>query len=156
MAAEYRAAETILREFLAARGLRFTAPRRAALRAVMSLEKHFGLPHIERKLAGGGAHRATLYRTLPLLEEAGIIRRVREKLDHWHYEHLVGHEHHAHLLCVGCGKVIEVASPAIEREQQRLCRGHGFQERSHSFIVRGLCAGCRDGGKKKRKRKRKS
>lgn len=154
MAAEYRVAESIFREFLAARGLRLTAPRRAALRAVMSLERHFGLPELKRKMAGG-AHRATLYRTLPLLEEAGIIRRVREELDHWHYEHLVGHEHHDHLLCVGCGKVIEVASPAIEREQKRLCRRHGFRERSHSFIVRGLCAGCRD-GRQKKQRKRKS
>ncbi len=153
MKPEHRAAESMFREFLAARGLRLTAPRRAALRAVMSLERHFGLPELKRRMAGAGAHRATLYRTLPLLEEAGIIRRVREELDHWHYEHLVGHAHHDHLLCVGCGRVIEVASPAIEREQKRLCRRHGFAETSHSFIVRGLCAACRGGRKKKRKGK---
>ena len=119
-----------------------------------NLESHFGLPHLERKLAGSGVHRATLYRTLPLLEEAGIIRRVREKLDHWHYEHVVGHQHHDHLLCARCGKVIEVASAAIEREQKRLCRRHGFEERSHSFIVRGLCARCRAGARRRKPKRR--
>jgi len=108
----------------------------------MDMEDHFGLPHVERRLAGKGTHRATLFRTMPLLVEAGIIRRVREHLDHWHYEQVIGHEHHDHLLCTACGRVIEVTSQAIEREQRRLCRLHDFEEMSHSFIVRGRCSRC--------------
>lgn len=143
MIADCQTAEDIFRRFLAARGRRLTAPRCAVLAAVMAHDRHFGPADLEEELAGEGVHRATLYRTLPLLEEARIIRRVREKLDHWHYEHVVGHGYHGHLLCVSCGRVTEIASPVIERERARLCRRHGFQERSHNFIVRGLCAACR-------------
>lgn len=143
MSRDFQQAEKLLRAHLAARGLRLTAPRRAVLRAVMALDRHFGLEHVEKRLAGSGVHRATLYRTLPLLESAGIIRRVREELDRWRYEHLVGHRHHDHLLCTGCGRVVEFASPVIKRTLTRLCRRHGFEEKSHSFIVRGLCARCR-------------
>jgi Fur family ferric uptake transcriptional regulator len=132
-----------LEKYLAGRGMRLTRPRLAVLRAVMEFDSHFGLPHLERALAGSGTHRATIFRTMPLLVEAGIVRRVREQLDHWHYEQVIGHRHHDHLLCTDCGAVLEFTSPAIEREQRRLCKRHGFEETSHSFIVRGRCSQCR-------------
>jgi Fur family ferric uptake transcriptional regulator len=146
---DYQQAEKTFREFLASRGLRFTAARQAVLRAVMNLDGHFGRNRLSARLGGGGAHRATMFRTLPLLVDAGIIRRIRETMDHWHYERVLGSQHHDHLLCVRCGRVVEFTSRAIEREQRRLCRSHGFEEKSHSFIVRGLCASCRRGERRK-------
>jgi Fur family ferric uptake transcriptional regulator len=142
-ASEYQRAEKIFREFLAARGQRLTTPRRAVLRAVTEMKTHFGRNRLGEKLKGSGVHRATMFRTLPLLVEAGILHRMREKLDHWHYETVIGHRHHGHLLCVGCGRIIEFCSPAVQRERKRLCRRHDFQEKSHTFIIRGLCARCR-------------
>ena len=109
----------------------------------MEFDAHFGRNRLLGKLKGTGAHRATMFRTLPLLVEAGIVRRMRERLDHWHYEHVVGREHHDHLLCMACGRVIEFTSPAIEREQRRLCKRYDFEETAHSFIVRGKCSSCR-------------
>jgi len=146
MAEDYQEAEQSFSRFLSARGLRLTATRREVLRAAMELESHFGLPDLESRLARKNVHRATLFRTLPLLVEAGILRRVRERLDHWHYEHTVGHEHHDHLLCINCRRLVEFVSPAIEREQKKLCRQHGFLETSHSFIIRGICPDCRAQG----------
>jgi Fur family ferric uptake transcriptional regulator len=146
---DYQQAERTFREFLASRGLRLTAARRAVLRAVMDIDGHFGRNRLGARLGGGGAHRATMFRTLPLLVEAGIIRRMRETMDHWHYEHVIGHQHHDHLQCLRCGRVVEFTSRAIEREQGRLCRRHGFEETSHTFIVRGLCSSCRRGGRRK-------
>ncbi len=151
---DYDRAEERFRNFLAGKGLRLTGPRRAVLRAVMDLDEHFGRNRLLKKLGGGGAHRATMFRTLPLLVEAGIVRRMRERLDHWHYEHVVGHEHHDHLLCVACGRVIEFTSPAIEREQRRLCKRHGFVETSHSFIIRGRCSQCQGAGNPRRSRRK--
>ncbi len=140
---DYQRAEEKFRDFLTGRGLRLTAPRRAVLRAVMEFDTHFGRNRLLGKLKGTGAHRATMFRTLPLLVEAGIVRRMRERLDHWHYERVVGREHHGHLLCAQCGQVIEFTSPAIEREQRRLCRQYDFEETAYSFIVRGRCSRCR-------------
>jgi Fur family ferric uptake transcriptional regulator len=141
--ADYARAEQVFREFLAARGLRLTRSRREVLRAVMRLEIHFGRNRLLGELAGSGVHRATMFRTLPLLVEAGVLRRMRESLDHWHYEHVIGHQHHHHLLCARCGRAIEVVSPVMERERRRLCARHDFEETSHSFMVRGICARCR-------------
>ena len=140
---EALAAHQTFAEFLAARNLRLTAPRRAALAAVMQFERHFDLAEVERRLGRRGVHRATVYRALPLLEAAGVIRRVRDDPTHWHYEHVVGHAHHDHLVCERCGRVVEFASSRIEREQARLCRAHGFAETAHSFVIRGLCRRCR-------------
>ncbi len=143
MSCKSKSPEDIFREFLALKGLRLTAPRRAVLQAVESFERHFDLTELEARLGPGGAHRATLFRTLPLLIDAGILCRVREHLNHWHYEKVVGVEHHDHLFCVSCGKVVEFNSPAMERSQRRLCRLHGFSELSHSFVLRGLCESCK-------------
>jgi Fur family transcriptional regulator, ferric uptake regulator len=151
---DYQRAEEKFRDFLAGKGLRLTAPRRAVLRAVMEFDAHFGRNRLLGKLKGTGAHRATMFRALPLLVEAGIVRRMRERLDHWHYERVVGREHHDHLLCVACGRVIEFTSPAIEREQRRLCKKHDFEETTHSFIVRGQCSRCRKKSKDKNTRRK--
>jgi Fur family ferric uptake transcriptional regulator len=140
---EVAEAERVFREFLAGRGLRLSAPRRAVLRAAMALEQHFGRRQLERRLAASGVHRATIFRTLPLLVEAGIVARVREARGRVRFEHVLGHGHHDHLLCERCGRVLEFESPAVEREQERLCRKHGFRQTSHSFVVRGLCSECR-------------
>ncbi len=130
--------------FLKDRSLRLTAPRRAAVEAVMAIEGHFGLDDLRRRLAKTGAHRATLFRILPLLEEAGILRRVRVRANGWRYEHAVGHLHHDHLVCERCGRLVEFRCPRIEREQERLCRAHGFSETSHLHVIRGLCRDCRE------------
>lgn len=142
-AADLREAERRLAAHLAARSLRLTGPRRTVLRATMALGRHFELARLEAAVAADGVHRATLYRTLPILEAAGLLRRVRDRHSHWHYEHLVGHAHHDHLVCVRCGRVVEFVSGAIEREQARLCRRSGFLEVGHTLSIRGLCPRCR-------------
>ncbi len=140
-----------LSRHLAGRGLRLTGPRRAVLEAVMAQDRHFHPAEIERRAASAGVHRASVYRILPVLEAAGVIRRVREHPGRWHYEHVVGHEHHDHLVCDRCGRVIEFSSPAIEREQKRQCRLHGFTETSHNFVIRGLCRECAAAAARKEK-----
>jgi len=141
---------------LAGGGLRLTRPRRAVLEAVMALDRHFEPAEIEKRAAAAGVHRASVYRILPVLEAAGIVRRVRDHPGRWHYEHVVGHQHHDHLVCERCGGVTEFASPAIESEQARQCRLHGFTETSHHFVIRGVCRQCRAGaaGRKEKTRGR--
>ena len=112
----------------------------------MGIEGHFSLEDLRRRLEGTGAHRATMFRILPLLEEAGILRKVRAGSRGWRYEHAVGHPHHDHLVCERCGRLAEFRCPRIEREQARLCRAHGFSETSHLHVIRGLCRGCRRRG----------
>jgi Fur family ferric uptake transcriptional regulator len=58
------------------------------------------------------------------------------------FEHKYGHEHHDHLVCVVCGKFIEVADPQIEMLQNQLARKHGFIPKRHKLDIFGKCAEC--------------
>jgi Fur family ferric uptake transcriptional regulator len=59
------------------------------------------------------------------------------------YEHLFGHEHHDHLICLNCGKYIEVVEPAIEELQAKLAQKNNFQVLRHRMELYGVCQDCR-------------
>lgn len=87
--------------------------------------------------------RATVYRTLSLLAEGGFVQaldlgRGRGTL----YEHTLGHEHHDHMICLECGKILEFHDDALESAQQAAIARHGFTEVSHRLNVFGTCAAC--------------
>ena len=90
-----------------------------------------------------GASRATIYRTLDLLVESGIIRRVDLGQGHGHYELVLDHPHHEHMICLRCGKVIEFSDQAMERSLDRLCKRREFEHASHRFQIFGYCEKCK-------------
>jgi Fur family ferric uptake transcriptional regulator len=135
----------LFREFLKRKGLKRTRERTALFDEIFSTHRHFDADDLvmrmrqhERKIS-----RATIYRTLELLHECGLVGRVRLNEEKYRYERLRKGEHHDHLVCTGCGKVVEFIDPAIERRQDAVCRGHDFVATSHSHQIWGLCAGCR-------------
>ena len=133
-------------QHLKSNGLRVTAGKMAVFDAVQSLESHFSQKDLfdQLKASGRVVHRATVYRALPLLEQAGIIRQV-----HFHdspearYEHHFDHQHHDHLRCLGCGRVIEINRPRLEDEKEAVCHQYGFEPVDHRFWVVGYCSRCR-------------
>ncbi len=138
-----------LERFLRSRGLRLTRCRKLAVEAVEACGAHFGIEDLKAAARAKGlrVHRATLYRTVPLLVEAGILRKVSASGgDRGEYEKGLGRGHHDHLLCLRCGRSIEVSSVAMEREQARLCARHGFLAVDHQLRIRGYCADCRSDG----------
>jgi Fur family ferric uptake transcriptional regulator len=95
----------------------------------------------DMKQAGFRVSRATVYRTLAKLVDAGLLRRL-EMGPRMFYEHDYGYPQHEHLYCGKCGKVIEFQEPAIDSVLRDVCRQHNFQISNHTFIVRGTCAEC--------------
>ncbi len=93
------------------------------------------------KGAGFRVSRATVYRTLGKLVDAGLLRRL-ELGSRTYYEHDYGYPQHEHLHCDQCGKMIEFQSPAIEATVREVCREHQFQAAGHTFVIRGICAEC--------------
>lgn len=132
-------------KFLKERGLRLTPEREAILREVLATKgEHFEPEelHISLRQKEADVSRASVYRTIPLLIEAGIIEEVERVDKHSHYELILGREHHDHMLCLGCGKVIEFLSPEMEKLQDRLCKEHGFTGETHTLEIKGYCKKC--------------
>jgi len=132
------------KNYLSRRGLRFTPQRRAVLEEVFSIHEHFDAEDLYNRLRnnGSGVSRATVYRTLKHLEECKLVREVLRCQGRAHYEHILGHAHHDHLVCVKCGKVIEFSEPAIEAQQRKICKRHGFKPLEHRLGIQGICEEC--------------
>jgi len=124
------------------RGLRLTRGRREVLVAIVELGGHFDAEDAMRALAGR-ASKATVYRCLGLLVECGLIRRVRLGDEgSWRYERLATGDHHDHIVCLRCGKIIEFRNDEIERLQEEVCRRHGFRPLGHRMQIAGYCREC--------------
>jgi Fur family transcriptional regulator, ferric uptake regulator len=145
-----RAAAGRLRAFLRARGLRMTGEREALVRAALGRRRHFTLEELVEEAVGHDARasRATVYRGLPILVEAGILQPVLVSDEPRRFELALGRRHHDHLFCRRCGRVVEFRSRAIENEQVRVAARHGFRLTSHVYELVGDCASCRRRGRK--------
>lgn len=132
------------RIYLKSNGLRFTPERRFILGEIFSSHRHFDVEELYQRLRrkGKSISRATIYRTLPLLVESGLVREALRCQDRVHYEHTLGHEHHDHLLCIKCGRVIEFKDEAIEKLQDGICKRYGFKPIEHRLGIRGYCKVC--------------
>ena len=84
----------------------------------------------------------TVYRTLKLLTEAGLAREVRFGDNKTYYEHHYNHQHHDHMICTQCGKVIEFFSEDIENLQDQMAEKFKFQPTHHSLRMWGICSEC--------------
>ena len=134
----------IFTEFLKNRGQKFTKERAAILRKTCSTEGHFNPESLYLKIKETGikASRASVYRTLNLLCECGLIGRSMKTEQGTLYERAFGHEHHDHMRCIVCGEIIEFYSNVIEKLQKLLCEKQNFLGESHTLEIRGYCEKC--------------
>ena len=86
-----------------------------------------------------GVGLATVYRTIKLLEDAGLAESRQFGAGHTLYEVSADRDHHDHIICKECGFIVEFESPELESLQQRLARRHGFEIVSHRHEMFGLC-----------------
>ncbi len=137
------------REFLHGRSLRATNVRQGILRAIIAREGHFAIDELVRDLRAQGleASRATVYRALPLFAEAGIIQSTSKSGDRRCYESAVGRQHHDHLICTSCGKIVDFQFEAFEILQREVASKHGFKLTGHSHELLGICQDCQYGSK---------
>jgi Fur family transcriptional regulator, ferric uptake regulator len=141
------AASEALRGYLRSRGLRMTHERDALLRAALALHSHFTLDELTHGVMrrDSSASRATVFRALPILVEAGILQPAPPSGEARRFELALGREHHDHLRCRGCGRIVEFRCEEIERLQLAVARRHGFRLASHVHELVGDCPACRVG-----------
>ncbi|MDQ6892561.1 MAG: transcriptional repressor [Acidobacteriota bacterium] len=137
--------QTIFRKYLERRGLKLTSERQALFDELFARHEHMEPDELLVRLRTKHKKisRATIYRTLDLLVDSGIVGRVRIGDTGYRYERLRAGEHHDHLICNECGRVIEFFEPAIENLQDEVCERYGFLALSHSHQLRGICRQCR-------------
>jgi Fur family ferric uptake transcriptional regulator len=137
--------EEKFREYLASRSRpqRFTDQQRDLVRHVFARHNHFDADNLidDLKSVGLRVSRATVYRTLTKLVDAGLLRRL-ELGPRTFYEHDYGYPQHEHLVCERCGRIIEFQSPVLEAVIRDACAGQQFQNSGHTLIVRGTCVEC--------------
>ncbi|TAN42825.1 MAG: transcriptional repressor [Nitrospirae bacterium] len=132
------------KKFLSVKGFKFTKEREEIFSEIMLIEGHFDPDElfITMKTKGSKVSRASIYRTIPLLVDGGLIEKVEMTDRHAHYEKKPGKRHHDHMICSICGKVIEFYSPELEKLQESICRKEKFKALRHSLEIMGRCGDC--------------
>jgi Fur family ferric uptake transcriptional regulator len=141
--ANVREKEQFLR-FLRDRGQRVTGERLALFDEIFSHHDHIDAEALLEAMKARGLKisRATVYRNLDLLVESGLARKQRLIGRGYLYEHMHAGQQHDHLVCTGCGRVVEFVSPGIVALQAEICRAHGFVPTRHTLQIAGLCNLC--------------
>src|SRR5712672_3769114 len=113
--------EEKFREFLEIRGEKLTSPRRILVRHIFDSHKHFDADELVADLrsAGRRVSRATVYRTLRLLVEAGLLRELR-LTNRSAYEHDYGYPSHDHLHCTECNTIVEFRNEEIQKLREAI------------------------------------
>lgn len=123
-------------------GLKVTLPRIKILELLASAENHhMSAEDVYRALSDQGEDvgLATVYRVLTQFEQAGIVERHNFENNLSVFE-LVQEEHHDHLVCDVCGKIVEFHNDVIEQEQYKVAQKYGFKLSGHSLVLYGVCS----------------
>jgi Fur family transcriptional regulator, ferric uptake regulator len=122
------------------RKLKFTPERAMILDAVLRKEALFEAEGLtaDLKALGHPVSRATVYRTLSHLQDAGILRQVFFDNKQSYYQVIAGRQTFDYLICVDTGKVVEFNSEKLKALRDQICRDHGFKPLSHQFHIFGL------------------
>jgi Fur family ferric uptake transcriptional regulator len=129
---------------LRAAGKRITSQRKLVLAILSRKDGHLDAHDIyERgRRQDTRLSLSTVYRTLGILKETGVVRELHLDDEHHHYE-LDGEDEHSHLVCLVCGRVIEVDSSAFSEAAQLVGDAHGFEIASAQVELIGTCTDCR-------------
>lgn len=129
-------------DFLSGKHLRLTAQRRNIIETAFGTDEHFTA---EQLLAWSrrrdkSVSRATVYRTLPLLTESGLVREMDFGKDYKFYDpNYAEHPHHNHIICQDCDKIVEFESEKLKRIENEISRRLGFSAQSHRLQITAHC-----------------
>ena len=126
------------------KGLKYSKKREIIVDYFIRSKRHFTVEQLydEIKKNHPGISYTTIYRTLKLLVECGIASMHHFGEDETRFEPRSQKQHHDHLICKRCGRIIEFTHKGIERFQQEVTKKYGFQPKSHTLQIYGLCRSC--------------
>ena len=136
--------DILLRHLRSMGNLRSTASRVAVLDAVLDSQGHFDAESLYYRMISTGTRisKATVYNTLDLLKDCGLVSKYRFAENSSRYEKAFGRPHHHHLICLKCGDIIEFVNEKLERIQDEVCREKRFESQSSTLQIFGTCPKC--------------
>jgi len=142
LAKSKEAAKQRFLEFLQQKDLRLTAQRLAIMETVFNTEEHFTADQLLEwaRKRDKSVSRATVYRTLPLLTESGLVREMDFGKDFKYYDpNYANHPNHNHLICQDCDKIVEFESDQIDQLEDEISQNLGFTVESQKLQITGSC-----------------
>lgn len=129
------------KSYLTSMGLKYTRQREAIAEVFFDSGAHLSLTDLLdlAKVRHPSVGYATVYRTMKILAESGLATEHKFAEGNVRYEPSVEGEHHDHLICVDCGKIVEYEDEQIERLQEELARQRGFRVVSHRHEIYAQC-----------------
>ncbi len=126
------------------KGLKFTHERKFIFEEVARLGSHFDADSLYERFKKKDSliSRDTVYRTIPLLLESGVIQKSVGEGKREFFETTGAKGHHDHIVCVGCQKIIEFKCQEIENLQEKICSQHDFKMIFHDHRLFGYCKNC--------------
>src|SRR2546427_11319924 len=140
--ADKSAAKQKFLEFLAKKNLRMTSQRMAIIDTAFSTDKHFTAEQLLEwsRERDKSVSRATVYRTLPLLTESGLVREMDFGKDYKFYDpNYAKHPNHNHIICQDWEKIVEFESDKIEKIESEISHRLGFEVKSQRLQITGRC-----------------
>ena len=124
-------------------GPRPTPQRQAVLDALEEIDDFRSAQEVRELLSsrGSAVGLATVYRTLALYADHGLVDVLRHEDGEAIYRRC-SDTHHHHLVCRSCGRTVEVEGPAVERWARAIATEHSFSEGSHTLEIFGTCPDC--------------
>src|SRR5262249_13372548 len=139
---EKMAAKRRCLDFIAKKNLRMTAQRMVIIDAVFSTNQHFTAEQLLEwsRERDKSVSRATVYRTLPLLTDSGLIREMDFGKDYKFYDpNYADHPNHNHIICQDCEKIVEFESEKIARLEDEISHKLGFSVKTQRLQITGTC-----------------
>src|SRR3972149_6658228 len=131
-------------QYLRDNNLKVTKERLMLLEELFNSTGHLDADSLLFQLRNQGKRvsRATIYRTLDLLVQCGLARKSRLGREHYVYERVTPGKRHDHMVCTGCGRIIEFYDSDLDERQRQVCLEHNFRPSFYSLQIQGLCAEC--------------
>ena len=126
-------------------GKRSTAQRQLLLEIIRGAEGHLGADELyqQARQRHPALSLSTVYRSLRLFKELGLVEEHQFDGAHRRYE-VKSRMRHYHLLCLGCGQVLEFQCPSAERVKSKLSREEGFKVTDAEVCLTGYCSKCQE------------
>jgi Fur family ferric uptake transcriptional regulator len=134
-----------LERFLQRKSQKLTSQRRTLLEKIVAMDKtHFTADDLVAEFFDQRPRvsKATVYRSLNVMVEAGILEEHQFGEQYKVYELAEGRPHHDHLICTSCNRILEFFSAEMEDLQNKVAKSHGFHPSHHSQEIFGICQEC--------------